>query len=338
MTLRTAHLTHPGRKRRHNEDSYVHQPPLFAIADGMGGAKAGEVASGLAVEALQLRPDLSGDDEAYVVDLIQEANRRVYTRASEDAEASGMGTTMTVALVDAAGERVTFGHVGDSRAYRIRDEELEQLTDDHSLVGELIRSGKLTREEAEVHPQRSVITRALGTDPDVDVDTFAVDAQPGDIFLLCSDGLSGMVSDATILDIVRDNRRDLPAAAKALIAAANRGGGDDNITVVVFAVDGDEEEATRQMDAIPPPAEDEAEPEDEDTLSGLEAPPAVGTMVVSVDELEQHAAAADEEAPPSEHRRERRGSVLALVALLVFLAALALLLLWAAASGGAAIP
>ena len=333
MTLRTAHLTHPGRKRRHNEDSYVHQPPLFAIADGMGGAKAGEVASGLAVEALHLRPDLSGDDEAYVVDLIQEANRRVYTRASEDSEASGMGTTMTVALVDAANDRVTFGHVGDSRAYRIRDDELEQLTDDHSLVGELIRSGKLTREEAEVHPQRSVITRALGTDPDVDVDTFAVDTQPGDIFLLCSDGLSGMVSDKTILSIVRDNRRDLQAAAKALIAAANRGGGDDNITVVVFAVDGEEEQATRRMDAIPPPAEEEAEPDDEDTLSGLEAAPAVGTMVVSVDELH---AAADADAAPEERSR-RRGSVVALVALLVFLAVLALLLLWAAASGEAAI-
>jgi PPM family protein phosphatase len=334
VTLRTAHLTHPGRKRRHNEDSYVHQPPLFAIADGMGGAKAGEVASGLAVEALHLRPDLSGDDEAYVVDLIQEANRRVYTRASEDSEASGMGTTMTVALVDAANDRVTFGHVGDSRAYRIRDEELEQLTDDHSLVGELIRSGKLTREEAEVHPQRSVITRALGTDPDVDVDTFAVDTQPGDIFLLCSDGLSGMVSDKSILSIVRDNRRDLQAAAKALIAAANRGGGDDNITVVVFAVDGDEEEATRRMDAIPPPVEEDAESDDEDTLSGLEAAPAVGTMVVSVDEL--HSAAAGDDAAPEERRR-RRGSVLALVALLVFLAVLALLLLWAAASGEAAI-
>ncbi len=331
MTLRTGHLTHPGRKRRHNEDSYVHEPPLFAIADGMGGAKAGEVASGLAVEALQVRPDLSGDNEAYIVDLIQEANRRVYTRASEDAEASGMGTTMTVALVDPDGEHVTFGHVGDSRAYRVRDDELEQLTDDHSLVGELIRSGKLTREEADVHPQRSVITRALGTDPDVDVDTFIVDAKPGDIYLLCSDGLSGMVSDKTILNIVRDNRRDLQAAAKALIAAANRGGGDDNITVVVFAVDGDDEEATRRMDAVVPPAEDESD--DEDTLSGLEAAPAVGTMVVSVEELQQQAAAAD----GRDHRSRRRGSVLALVALLVFLAVIALLLLWAAASGEAAI-
>jgi protein phosphatase len=333
VTLRTAHLTHPGRKRRHNEDSYIHEPPLFAVADGMGGAKAGEVASGLAVEALHLRPDVSGDPEAYVVDLIQDANRRVYTRATEDASASGMGTTMTVALVDADGGRVTIGHVGDSRAYRVRDGELQQLTDDHSLVGELIRSGKLTREEAEVHPQRSVITRALGTDPDVDVDTFVVDARAGDTFLLCSDGLSSMVSDQTILNVVREHPRDLQATAKGLIAAANRGGGDDNITVVVFALDGDGDAPTQRMDAITPSAEDAVE--DEDTLSGLEAAPAVGTMVVSVDELQQQAATED----AAEERRSRwRGSVLALVALLAFLAVLALLLLWAAANGGAAVP
>ncbi len=335
MTLRTAHLTHPGRKRRHNEDSYVHEPPLFAVADGMGGAKAGEVASGLAVEALQLRPDVSGDPEEYVVELIQEANRRVYTRAHEDESASGMGTTMTVALVDAAGGRVIFGHVGDSRAYRVRDGELEQLTNDHSLVGELIRSGKLTREEADVHPQRSVITRALGTDPNVDVDTFVVDARPGDVFLICSDGLSSMISDQAILKVVDDNRRDLRAAAKALVAAANKGGGDDNITVVVFALDGDVEEETQRMDAITPPTEEDGAGDDEDTLSGLEAAPAVGTMVVSVDELQQQAA--DEDDGLDERRRNRRGGVIALIALLAFLAVLALLLLWAAASGGAAV-
>jgi PPM family protein phosphatase len=339
VTLRTAHLTHPGRKRRHNEDSYIHEPPLFAVADGMGGAKAGEVASGLAVDALRLRPDIGGDAQAYVVDLIQEANRRVYTRATEDASAAGMGTTMTVALVDDDAGRVTIGHVGDSRAYRVRDGKLEQLTDDHSLVGELIRSGKLTREEADVHPQRSVITRALGTDPDVDVDTFVVDARPGDTFLICSDGLSSMVNDQTILDVVREHPRDLQAAAKGLIAAANRGGGDDNITVVVFALDAegevDGDGATRRMEAIAPPSEEESEPDDEDTLSGLEAAPAVGTMVVSVDELQQQATA-DEDAA-DEHRPAWRGGVLALVALLAFLAVLALLLLWAAASGGAAV-
>jgi PPM family protein phosphatase len=335
MTLRTAHLTHPGRKRRHNEDSYVHKPPLFAVADGMGGAKAGEVASGLAVEALQLRPDVSGDKEAYVAELIQEANRRVYERATEDAAASGMGTTMTVALVDDRTGRVTIGHVGDSRAYRIRGGELEQLTDDHSLVGELIRSGKLTPEEAVVHPQRSVITRALGTDPDVDVDTFVVDAQPGDLFLICSDGLTSMVSDEAILKLVNDHPGELQATAKALVAAANRGGGDDNITVIVFALESDGEAATRRMDAIAAP--DDGDPEDEDTLSGLEAPPTVGTMVMSVEELEQHAAA-DGDEPGRDSGRSRRRKVLVLAALLVFLVGLALLLLWAAASGGAVKP
>jgi PPM family protein phosphatase len=302
----------------------------------MGGAKAGEVASGLAVEALQLRPDLSGDDEAYVVDLIQEANRRVYARAHEDSEAAGMGTTMTVALVDDEHGRVTFGHVGDSRAYRVRGEDLEQLTDDHSLVGELIRSGKLTREEADVHPQRSVITRALGTDPSVDVDTFVVETEPEDIYLLCSDGLSGMVNDAAILEIVQSNRRNLQEAAKALVAAANRGGGDDNITVVVFALDGTEEEATRRMDAIEPPADDDVPADEEDTLAGVDAPPAVETMVVSVEELERQAtaAAADTDSRPE---KRRRGSLAALLALLAFLVVIALLLLWAASTGEAAI-
>src|SRR6266702_1682539 len=154
MTLgRSTAVTDTGRKRRHNEDSYVCEPPLFAVADGMGGAQAGEVASGLAAAAL-----------------IQEANRRVYQRSSEDAAASGMGTTMTVALVEDG--TIAFGHVGDSRAYMVRNGSLEPLTADHSLVAELVRSGKISPEEAEVHPQRSVITRALGTDPDVDVDTF----------------------------------------------------------------------------------------------------------------------------------------------------------------------
>src|SRR5918911_592951 len=162
---RTAGLTDTGRKRRHNEDSFVLSPPVFAIADGMGGAKAGEVASELAVEALREAPS-DGDGEGRVVSLIQEANRRVYERALEDSAASGMGTTMTLALLEENAVRI--GHVGDSRAYLIRDGELHQLTEDHSLVGELVRSGKLAPEDAESHPQRSVITRVLGTDPDVD--------------------------------------------------------------------------------------------------------------------------------------------------------------------------
>ena len=229
---RTAALSHAGRKRRQNEDAYVLEPPLFAVADGMGGARAGEIASSLAAAALQESDGNGASGEARVAALIEEANRRVFRRASEDREASGMGTTMTVALVE--GDRVTIGHVGDSRAYLIREGRLEQLTDDHSLVAELVRSGKLTPEEAEIHPQRAVITRAVGTEPDVDVDTFSVQGEAGDLFLICSDGLTDMVDEATILDAVEQNRGDLKSAAKALVNAANRVGGEDNITVVFF--------------------------------------------------------------------------------------------------------
>src|SRR5918997_4384908 len=192
MTLgRHTGMTDTGRKRRHNEDSFVVAPPLFAVADGMGGANAGEVASGLAVETLRQESADDSAGERFVVSLIQEANRRVYQRQSDDETASGMGTTMTVALVEDG--IVRFGHVGDSRAYLYRDGELRQLTDDHSLVGELVRSGKLSPDDAEKHPQRSVITRALGTDPDVDVDTYDVETKSGDLFILCSDGLYSMV-------------------------------------------------------------------------------------------------------------------------------------------------
>jgi protein phosphatase len=156
-------ITDPGRKRRRNEDAYVVEPPLFAVADGMGGAQAGEVASRLAAAALKEGGAGAGGEQR-IVSLIQEANRRVYDRSNQDPNASGMGTTMTVALVEDG--QVAFGHVGDSRAYLIRDGTMEQLTEDHSLVAELMRSGKLSPEEAEMHPQRSVITRALGTDPD----------------------------------------------------------------------------------------------------------------------------------------------------------------------------
>ena len=226
----------PGRRRRRNEDSYVIDPPLFAVADGMGGAQAGEVASKLAAGAVK-------ESGADVEELIQEANRRVHQRSIEDPNASGMGTTLTVASVENG--MVSIGHVGDSRAYLVRDGRLEQVTEDHSLVGELMRSGKLSAEEAETHPQRSVITRALGTDPDVDVDMFPIETAPGDLFLICSDGLTTMVDDSTILALVEEHRGDLQALVKALIKAANRGGGEDNITVVAFDIaDGDAVEQT----------------------------------------------------------------------------------------------
>jgi PPM family protein phosphatase len=239
-----------GRRRRRNEDNYVVAPPLFGVADGMGGAQAGEVASRLAKSALE-----GGDSDGLTglerVDaLIQEANRRIFDRASTDPTASGMGTTMTVALVD--GMTVAIGHVGDSRAYLVRGDQMEQLTDDHSLVNELLKSGKLSEEEAQVHPQRSVITRAVGTDPDVDVDGFTIDAEDGDIFLICSDGLTDMVEDEEILELVAENRDDLDKAVKALVGAANRGGGEDNITAVAFRVSA--EPAASMEDTVEMPA------------------------------------------------------------------------------------
>jgi serine/threonine protein phosphatase PrpC len=264
---RSTALSHAGRKRRHNEDAYVLEPPLFAVADGMGGAKAGEVASSLAAAALQESDGEGSSGEDRVAALIEEANRRVFRRASEDREAYGMGTTMTVALVE--DDRVSIGHVGDSRAYLIREGRLEQLTDDHSLVAELVRSGKLTPEEAEIHPQRAVITRAVGTEPDVDVDTFSVQGAAGDLFLICSDGLTDMVDEETILGAVEENRRDLKKAAKALVNAANRVGGEDNITVVFFEL-ADEEPGEKTEDTVVASDGDFA-----DTLDEADAQPVV---------------------------------------------------------------
>jgi protein phosphatase len=272
-----ARASDTGRKRRRNEDSYVVAPPLFAVADGMGGAQAGEVASKLAAAAVEDTDPgtLSGPER--LVSLIQEANRRVYARASSDPTTSGMGTTMTVALVENGG--VTIGHVGDSRAYLFRAGRLEQLTEDHSLVNELLKSGKLSREEADLHPQRSVITRAVGTDPDVDVDAFVVDTSVGDIFLLCSDGLTDMVGDEDILELAERHHEDLDRMTKALVSAANRGGGEDNITVIAFAIAEDGAETVR-MPAQP-------DPDEADTAEHVLPAPAVDTMVVPAEEVEQ---------------------------------------------------
>jgi PPM family protein phosphatase len=309
MIGRVAAVTDPGRTRRHNEDAYVIEPPLFAIADGMGGAQAGEVASRLATAALK-EAGANGGGEQRIVSLIQEANRRVYDRSSSDPNTSGMGTTITVALVE--DDSVAFGHVGDSRAYLIRAAQMEQLTEDHSLVNELLKTGKLSREEAETHPQRSVITRALGTDPDVDVDTFSVRAENGDLFLLCSDGLTDMVSEESILDVVERNRDDIDGALRALVKAANRGGGQDNITVVAFEIsgtalasDGDTREQVLPVG------------EDEDTLTEADAVPAVDTAVVSVAEIR-----AEDKAIRRRHRRRRILAWLAILALVALVAVL----------------
>ena len=268
-SLRSIALTDTGRRRRHNEDAYVCDPPLFAIADGMGGAQAGEIASHLAATSVQ-HAERDGGSETRVEQLIQDANRSVYERARADESTSGMGTTMTVALVD--GDLVRIGHVGDSRAYLVREHALEQLTEDHSLVGELVRSGRLSPEEAEDHPHRSVITRVLGTDPEVDVDSFSVEARPGDLFMLCSDGLSSMVDDGRILELIEEHAGDVKAGAQALIDEANENGGEDNITVIVFQIGSldDTSEIPGVVVAPEPAATD-----DEDTLGDLEQVPVI---------------------------------------------------------------
>jgi protein phosphatase len=303
---RSTSITDTGRRRRHNEDAYVCEPPLFAVADGMGGAQAGELASSLAAAALRDDTSEREGGEYRVDELIQEANRRVYQRQSQDAAASGMGTTMTVALVEDG--RVAIGHVGDSRAYLIRDRRLEQLTEDHSLVAELVRSGKLSPEEAEGHPQRSVITRALGTDPDVDVDTFSVETKPGDLFLLCSDGLTSMVDDETILREIERNRPNLGAAAKALVRAANKGGGEDNITVVFFEIADSADTHERTLTLPPVEADEEA----------------------TLDELDRVPVVAVEDGQPMQPRGRRRAPLFAALALVVLVGACGLVVwgLW----------
>ena len=316
QVIQLGHGTDTGKKRRRNEDDYVVEPPLFAIADGMGGAQAGELASSLAAGAVRGGEGI-GSGESRVVELIQEANRRVYQRSSQDAAVSGMGTTMTVALVE--DDSVVFGHVGDSRAYLIRDGKLEQLTEDHSLVAELVRSGKLSPEEAETHPQRSVITRALGTDPDVDVDTFSIPTRPGDLFMLCSDGLTSMVEDDAILKTVEKNPDNLQAVAKALIRAANKGGGEDNITVVFFEIgegSGEPLEETAQY----PVLDGDGHVEDEETLDELDRVPVVDTMVVPPEQAAEVAQA------PEPERRRRSRVIPALLLILIALAVVAVVL------------
>jgi protein phosphatase len=325
----TAAATDPGRKRRQNEDAFVLRPPLFAIADGMGGARAGEIASALAAGALNEANTAVGGEER-VKQLVQEANRRVHERASNDPSTSGMGTTMTVAVVEPNGE-ITFGHVGDSRAYVLRDDHLEQLTDDHSLVAELVRRGELSERDAEVHPQRSVITRALGTDPDVDVDAFTIRPQAGDVYLICSDGLSDMVASTEIEEVMRVHRADLEQAARALVRAANRGGGDDNITAVLFEIveggpqPSEPDERTREYAMGPLDEEDTLHPED-----GVAPPPpaqvpdAVDTMIVPAEEIDAAAVHAAPEPPQAGLGRR----LLALLVIIALIAVIVVLVWW----------
>src|SRR3954451_19130045 len=229
-------MTDVGRQRHTNEDNFYDEPPLFAVADGMGGAQAGEVASEMAIDEFVQKRDENAAAEEQLEHIALAANRKIFERAQSDTRHAGMGTTLTAAMVD--GQSVAVGHVGDSRLYLYRDGEIERMTRDHSLVEEFVRQGKLTPEQAEKHPQRSVITRALGPESSVEVDTFRIPARAGDVYLLCSDGLSGMVSDADMAAILAAGDK-LSETAKTLIEAANDNGGRDNVTAVLFKVEDD---------------------------------------------------------------------------------------------------
>jgi PPM family protein phosphatase len=254
-------FTDKGLVRDLNEDAWLVDDSLtlFAVADGMGGHRGGEVASWAAIEAL--RAEIARG--LPIRDAIRRANEAVIERASRDDELEGMGTTMTAVVV--SGPRsLLVGHVGDSRAYLVRDGEMDRITEDHSLVEELMREGRLTPEQAEAHPQRAIITRALGVEPDVDVDLYPIDVESGDRIIVCSDGLTTMLRDREIERISRTEENP-QRAAEALVDAANQAGGDDNITVVVLDVlevdaevaDEPEAAAGAAVEAAPEPAEPE---------------------------------------------------------------------------------
>jgi protein phosphatase len=316
-----------GRQRQGNEDNFFVRAPLFVVADGMGGAQAGEVASELAVR--EFEPGLpDGRDPAEALEaIIQSANRRIHETAREDTQRAGMGTTTTAAYVTP--EVVVIAHVGDSRAYLFRDGDLIRLTRDHSLVEELVARGKLTEEQAEAHPQRSVITRALGPEPNVEVDLEAFPARDGDLFLLCSDGLTTMVPEQQLKPIL-ERGGPLEPIGRELIAAANAAGGRDNITVILFRLEEVEgrrsasegmatveydtfkgEMPTRQGTARPMIATDEQEAEYR--RSGT-----VALQAIRPSDREGGGAAAPAREPPRRGRR-RRFKTLAIVAVIVVL-------------------
>ena len=242
-----------GRKRKGNEDSLFVNPEqhLFVVADGMGGHAAGEIASKVAVESINEFVCLTGGDEEItwpfgldenisydgnrLKTAIRYANRKVLEATKEKSEYEGMATTVAAVLVD--GDTANLGHVGDSRVYLMRDGEITQLTSDHSWVNEQIQSGVISPDQARTHPLRNVVTRALGGKPDLQVDMQQHKAKAGDLLLLCSDGLTTMITDEDIARVVREAGGDVEKAAQALVASANAKGGEDNITVLLIRFD-----------------------------------------------------------------------------------------------------
>jgi serine/threonine protein phosphatase PrpC len=242
MKVSVGAATDIGQVREGNEDSFLIVEPLYAVADGMGGHRGGEVASSLALETVQ---GMFERREGSLAEQVAEANRAVFDRSQSDRKVSGMGTTLTAAQVD--GNRVHLVHVGDSRAYLLRGGDLTQITEDHTLVHRMVMEGEISEEEAETHPHRSILTRALGVDRNIQVDEGDLEAAPGDRLLLCTDGLTGMVPEGQIREILIETP-DPQEAVDKLVRGANRAGGIDNITAVIldFADDGRGPGATKQ--------------------------------------------------------------------------------------------
>jgi protein phosphatase len=256
MRLRVGAATDVGKVRTRNEDSYLVDAPLYVVADGMGGHRGGDVASQLTVETLRdARPEW-GPPGGELMEAVRNANRVVYDRSAADRELRGMGTTVTALQI--AGEAGRIVHVGDSRAYLLRDGALQQLTQDHTLVQQMVDEGQLDAEDAERHPARHIMTRALGVEPQVQIDELTLDLHTGDRLLLCSDGLSGMLTSDDIQALLgRDSGAQ--ETAEALVALAVERGGEDNVTVVVVEVEegdapGESDAATGAVAAAGPAA------------------------------------------------------------------------------------
>jgi serine/threonine protein phosphatase PrpC len=276
VRFRVGARTDVGRVREGNEDSYMVHEPLFAVADGMGGHQGGEVASNLALAAMETiaeEPVPDGDTAPRLAEVVREANRVVLQRAGSDPALSGMGTTLTAVLAGSGG-RIHVAHVGDSRAYLLRGGEMSQLTRDQTVVQRLVDEGRISPEEAEIHPQRSILTNALGVDRDIEVDEASYELAEGDRLLLCSDGLSGMVSEADIKRILVENE-DPQAACDALVEAANQAGGQDNITALILdAVEDQQVPAEPTVVALPAVQDERAEEARQAPTTQATIPPA----------------------------------------------------------------
>lgn len=308
QTVRWGACSEVGLVRQVNEDSKCHQPPLFAVADGMGGHSAGDVASALAVE--ELVRELARTDS--LSGAVHAANRAIYLKAASDPRLAGMGTTITALLV--TNESAQIAHVGDSRAYLLREGELSRLTQDHTVVNRLVQQGRLMKEDADRHPQRSYLERALGVDSDVEVDVHVLDLFPGDRVLLCSDGLFGMIDDDLIHRVLTD-QRDPQRAAERLCEEAVHAGGNDNVTTIVVDLTGHPADATAASPATgrsrsPAATTSLGAPVDTGPLAGTREPSGRGTRTVA-----PPATSGGPAAP-----RSRLKAILGISALLVFLA------------------